>query len=455
MRVLLVSVNRVTSPMPAYPLAFDHLRAALSPPHTVRTHDVLADGEAGLADVVSAFRPDLIGVSIRNIDDNDAAECQSFVAEARRIVGHLKATSSAPVVLGGAGFSLFPRELLDTCGADFGIVGDGEQIVALASAIEHGSALGEVAGLVTPDGTARPPQRFAPPAAVVVAEQFAYYRDHGGVFNLETARGCPYRCSYCSYPLIQGHSPRRGEPSATARSARRLEEQGARYLFLTDSVFNADPEHSLAVAAAFQAEGVTIPWGAFFTCRRMPADYFRRLRDAGLSHIEFGTDSLSDRVLSALRKPFLYEDVAAVHQEAVAAGVHVAHFFTLGGPEESPDTVLECLHRADALEQAVHFFFCGIRIYPGTALHERAVREKLLVGTESLLAPIYYQSPEITPEKVRDLVESHRAGRLNWVVGAGDDAIRRRMDRKRAQGKVGPLWEELLTLENARRRLLD
>lgn len=459
-RVLLISVNRVRSPLPAYPLGLDHVQAALSPPHTVRILDLLAEGEGALPAALRAVDPQLIGVSIRNIDDNDAAERQSYVADAVRLVGALRDLSAAPIVLGGAGFSLFPRELLALSGADFGVVGDGEQLRALLDALEAGGDGAGLPGVLRRDALARgeptpEPRRFAPPRELAFdGAHFAYYRDHGGVLNLETARGCPFACAYCTYPLIQGRALRRAEPRATARLARTLEDQGARYLFFTDSVFNADVEHSLAVAEAFRAEGVRLPWAAFFSCVDCPPDYFARLRAAGLEHVEFGTDSLSLRVLRALHKPFDPAAVQVAHAQAVQSGAHVAHYFTLGAPEETPDTLDETLDRAEALTGAVLFFFCGIRVYPGTALHRRAVEEGIMAADQALVEPVYYQSATITPAEVRAAVEARRRGRLNWVLGAGDPATRERMDRKRARGKVGPLWEELLALEAARQRLL-
>lgn len=460
LRVLLVSVNRLLSPLPAYPLGLDHVRAAISPPHAVRIHDLLADGEASLADAVREASPDVIGLSIRNIDDNDAAERQGFVTDAVRVTAALRALSPAPVVLGGAGYSLFPRELLERTGADYGVVGDGEQFRALLDALEAGGDGRGLPGVLRRGAlagapAAPEPRRYPPPGELALdGAHLAFYRDHGGVLNLETARGCPFACCYCTYPLIQGRTLRRADPRATARLARALEERGARYLFLTDSVFNADVEHSLAVAAAFRAEGVRLPWAAFFSCVDCPPDYFARLRAAGLAHVEFGTDSLSERVLRALRKPFGPAAVHAAHAQAVRSGAHVAHYFTLGGPEETAETLAETLDRAEALTDAVLFFFCGVRVYPGTALHRRAVADGLLTAEQPLLEPFYYQSAALAPAEVRDRVEARRRGRLSWVLGAGDPATRERLDRKRALGKVGPLWEELLALEAARQRLL-
>ncbi len=79
---------------------------------------------------------------------------------------------------------------------------------------------------------------------------------------------------------------------------------GARYLFITDSAFNADEDHSLAVAGAFRRHGLTIPWGAFFAPMRPPEGFYDVLAEAGLTHAEFGTESLCDPQLKRYGKPF-------------------------------------------------------------------------------------------------------------------------------------------------------
>ena len=81
------------------------------------------------------------------------------------------------------------------------------------------------------------------------------------------------------------------------------------------------------------------------------------------------------RYLTNLRKPFASGDVFAAHEEALEAGLHIAHYFLLGGPGENKQTLQKTLIGLDSLERAVFFFFCGIRIYPHTALYDVALRE--------------------------------------------------------------------------------
>ena len=215
------------------------------------------------------------------------------------------------------------------------------------------------------------------------------------MLNLQSKRGCCFNCIYCSYPHIEGRKHRLVEPDEVARTALELQAAGAKYFFITDSAFNSDIKHSLAVAESFKAAGVSIPWGGFFAPVRLPADYFSTLASAGLTHVEFGTESLADSVLKTYRKPFAVEDVFAAHQQALDAGLHVAHYFLMGGPGESAATITESLNNIDKLKKTVFFFFIGIRIYPQTELYDIAMREGKITSATNLLEPVFYTADDI------------------------------------------------------------
>jgi radical SAM superfamily enzyme YgiQ (UPF0313 family) len=184
-----------------------------------------------------------------------------------------------------------------------------------------------------------------------------FYLKKGGMLNLQTKRGCPYKCIYCTYPHIEGKKLRFIPPEEAAVNALRLQEAGAKYLFITDSVFNADYSHSMQVACAFKDAGISIPWGAFFAPTVPPEEYFRVLADAGLSHVEFGTEALSDRVLKSYGKSFRVSQVLKAHKAAVQSGLHVAHYLLLGGPGEDEESLDETLSQIEDLDKAVFFFF--------------------------------------------------------------------------------------------------
>ena len=448
MRVLLISANKVRAPFPVYPLALDYLAGVLQPLHTVRFLDLMyATAEEAVPHAIAEFDPDCVGISIRNIDNVEATHSMSFIEGYRDLIRILRRATSAPLILGGAGFTLFPTRLLKELGADYGVAGEGERLTALLTALESGTDPRRLPGVVTPTDDYRVPQPWkGTPRRLTIPDNplYAAYIKNGGMLNLQTKRGCPFQCIYCTYPLIEGHHLRRVDPQEVAGTAIRLMELGARYLYITDGVFNSDPDHCLAIADAFCAAGITAPWCAFFAPLKTRDDFYRRLAKAGLTHVEFGTESLSDRMLGAYRKPFCRADVMKAHQASLEAGLHVAHYFLLGGPSETRQSVEETLLQVESLDKAVFFFFCGIRIYPGTELHAMAVSSGQLSPGADLLDPVFYHPDAISPAEIEEIIKERAAGRPNWVVGSGSDMTNKIMTRMYVKGHIGPLWEKLI-----------
>ena len=448
MRVLLISANTHTQPYPVYPLGLDYVAGAITECHPVCIVDMNAqvDGKA-LAKVIEGFGPEAIGLSIRNVDTTDVTHPDGFFSKYKDLVAAIRAQTAVPLVLGGSGFTIFPEPMMRELGADYGIIGEGERLLLLLDALECRKEVPPIPGIVTQHSAAVVP----PPWSRKITRRFdpclphvAFYLKRGGMLNLQTKRGCGFHCIYCTYPFIEGRTLRLFDPEEVGQTARQLQEAGARYIFVTDAAFNSSGSHSIAVAKAFKKAGVSIPWGAFFAPVNIDRDYFRILADAGLRHAEFGSESLSDPVLKAYRKPFRAENVFKAHAAAVEAGLHVAHYFLFGGPGENSDTVNETLERIEQLGKCALFLFCGMRIYPQTELNDMARHEGQVDGTRSLLEPVFYQSARIGSEEVLARVRQQANGRLNWVIGDGGEPAAHILSRMHARGHSGPLWEYLI-----------
>jgi radical SAM superfamily enzyme YgiQ (UPF0313 family) len=447
MNVLLISANRLTAPYPVYPLGLDYVAAALQPLHRVNIVDMNLIDTQTLAKRVSELNPGAVGISLRNVDNTDTTDPQAFIAGYQKLVQAVRKHTGAPIILGGAGFSIFPEKILSALGADYGIVGEGERLATLVKAIENRQSVDNLPGIVTPGKPFRPanPLKVIPPRALNPAlEHMGFYLRHGGMLNIQTKRGCPFKCIYCTYPHIEGKRFRLINPVEVAQTAKIAQEAGAKYFFITDSAFNADMEHSLAVADQLLKSGVSIPWGAFLAPLKMPDHYYETLKNAGMSHAEFGTESLSDRMLNAYAKPFNRDHILQAHDQAVEAGLHVAHYFLLGGPGETADTLTSTLSHIDKLKKSVLFIFCGMRIYPHTALYDLAVRKGRIDPSRNLLEPVFYESAGIQRELIIERVTAKAANRVNWVIGSGGDETCELVRRMYEKGHSGPLWEFLI-----------
>lgn len=446
MRILLISANTLTVPYPVYPLGLDYVAGCISEKHQVKIADINVLSLEALEELLRDFSPEIIGLSCRNIDNTEAGDPLFFIDAYGKLATWLRERSKAVLVCGGSGFTIMADRVFAALGVDYGIIGEGERFGLLVEALQQGLDPTQIPGVISPGSSPATPEpwdgkqvrAFRPQASHV-----DFYLKNGGMLNLQTKRGCSFNCIYCPYPHLEGKRHRLAPPAEVARTAMDLQEAGARYLFITDSAFNSDVAHSLEVAKAFKTAGVSIPWGGFFAPLKLPTDYFSRMADAGCKHVEFGTESLSSSMLATYRKPFGVDEVFAAHKQALDAELHVAHYFLLGGPGESPATVSESLDHIERLSKTVLFFFIGIRIYPHTALYDIALAEGKISPETDLLQPLFYEAEAID----RDTIEAHVAARAdkrsNWIIGSGGAKSAATLKKMYTRGHTGPLWEFL------------
>ncbi|HEX9205636.1 MAG TPA: cobalamin-dependent protein, partial [Candidatus Deferrimicrobiaceae bacterium] len=291
MRILLVSVNRETAPAPVAPLGLSYVAASvLGDGHQVELLDLCFSSDAGrdIGDALRRFPPDLVGISIRNVDNLTFPGTVSYLAEIRAAVEALKKGTGAPIVAGGPGFSIFPDALMSILGIPFGIVGEGEEAFrALASSLELGRKAPDLPNLLAPGrGSARPRQSLASfPEEGLPARELLdnrRYLELGGMGNIQAKRGCPFSCTYCTYPTISGSSLRLRSPEGVAGEMALLSRRfGMDHVFFVDDIFTWPHAHALAICEAVSARGPGIGWSCFATPLGMTPELARAMRRAG------------------------------------------------------------------------------------------------------------------------------------------------------------------------------
>ena len=454
-RVLLISVNRCTDPDPVFPLGLAHINAALrTAGHETRWLDRLSNLNR-LAEMLVEFKPDLVGIGVRNIDDVLIRQQEKFYDELAPVMATIRQHSRAPVVLGGSGFSIFPQQLLTLTNADYGIAGEGEPgILALLAALRTGSDLAGVPGLVHRRNgiIAMNPAAFDPLELPLTeadrpTEIAQTYLKASATLNLQTQRGCHYLCCYCTYPVIEGKTNRRRPPDVVAAELESLQRQGAKFVFIVDSVFNSTPRHVEEICEAILRRGVKISWGCFLRPRGLTADLMDLMARAGLTHIEFGTDSFSDTTLEAYAKHFTFADVLAASELARGRKLDYCHFLICGGPGETEATLNEAFQNSLQLKSTVILAVVGMRIYPGTPLFDRAVAEGVIRPGADLLAPVYYVAPGLTADLVFARLKEFARRSPAWIAGDPLPGYRELVQRLRQRGVAGPLWSYLSVVQ--------
>ena len=113
MKILLISANTEQINMPVLPLGMACVGAAVqNAGHEVKILNLMMvrDIRGLLREDISGFTPDVIGISVRNIDDQLMERPNFLLDQVRTVVSECRNFSDAPIVLGGAGYSIFPRK---------------------------------------------------------------------------------------------------------------------------------------------------------------------------------------------------------------------------------------------------------------------------------------------------------------------------------------------------------
>jgi radical SAM superfamily enzyme YgiQ (UPF0313 family) len=453
-RILFVSVNRESAPYPVAPLGLAYVAgAARDAGHEVRLLDLCFSGrpEQDIADAVRLLAPELIGISIRNVDNLTYPSSVSFLEEIRTTVATLRAHSGAPIVAGGPGFSIFPERLLDVLDVEFGVIGEGEETLCLlARDIEDGRGAPDLPNLIRRGETSRDVQHtvgaFAGsrwPARDLLDN--GRYLALGGMANLQTKRGCPFACAYCTYPHIDGPSVRLRSPGDVVDElASMVRESKLDEVFFVDDIFNWPHDHAVGICEEIVTRGLRVGWTCFASPLGMTPELARAMKHAGCRGVEFGADTASPTILGSLAKPFSQEDLLVAARACREAGLPSAYYLIFGGPGETCGTVQETAELMDALRPTAVLAFMGVRIYPHTRLHGIALSDGVVTEEDDLLLPRFYVSPTIGADELMSAVGGHAARRPNWVVPAlglrSDPAL---LTALRRNGHRGPLWDLL------------
>jgi len=281
-----------------------------------------------------------------------------------------------------------------------------------------------------------------------------FYVSQSGMVNLQTKRGCPYSCSYCVYPSLEGKRFRFREPEAVIDDLERLQTvYNVDTVFFTDSVFNDPGGQYLELADRIILSGLKIRWAAYFRPEGIGYKELEQLKRSGLYAMEVGTDAGCDETLASLKKGFHFEDVIEFNNACIKAEIPSAHFFIFGGPGETEKTLNEGLKNIGLLEKSVVFAYSGARILPGTDLYLRAIREGLLSQKSPLLRPVYYFSPQIDIETMNRTIERESRGHRGFIFPP--DKGKMMISAMNTLGHKGLLWDKMISFsrdENRRKR---
>lgn len=430
MRVLCISFNSSRLILPAFPLGLASLVASLGPEHPFRVIDFMfePDPRQKVLAVLEDLQPELIALSLRNTDNQNSCFPEFFFPEAQEFSRWLRTHTRAPIVLGGSAFSIFPQELLDYLKADMGIVGEGELSFRALVESYPGGDWTTIPGLVwQAQGRWRenPPQPVAdldalPDPALKYFTPPQYHEAVGsaklpGVITIQSRRGCPRRCRYCTTARLEGTQVRTRSPEKVAAfMAASYHRWGLRRFYFVDNVFNHPREYARRLCLAIKQMNLPLEWISLINPAYPDEELFHLMREAGCNQVQVGNESGSDLVLTNLGKGFSRRQVEETFQLLQRVGLTYNCFLLMGGPGETPATVRESVELLEGYHPFLVNLTVGIRIYPHTALYDQALAEGVITPGDNLLWPYFYLS-EAVADWIWDYLKDVTSRHPNWI----------------------------------------
>ncbi len=405
MVILLINPNRNRPAIP--PIGLDYLYDVLrDTEHRVLFFDFGVQSPGELKELIQREHPDIIGITVRNLDNVTCIRKHEYVTPLNKLIATIRRISGSSIVLGGAGFSCMPYEVMTATGADFGIVGDGE--IALPILLENLDEPENTPNLFYRDPSDNSVIRWTeshypclkdlPASRRALVDNESYNR-LGNPGNIQTMRGCTHRCIYCLEPQLGGNRVRLRPCEKVIDELTMMVACGITdRIFVVDSEFNEVPDHAFLISEAIIRSGLKVKWLCTMTPRFVDGQLLKIMKRAGCELVVWSISTASEVMLDNLQKGFTVSDITRVSTECDRIGLRYCHSLLFGGPGESFATIDEGysnLSRTGALALTVG---AGIRIYPGTELSNIALGEGELSPDTDLLYPVYYREKEVLEE---------------------------------------------------------
>jgi radical SAM superfamily enzyme YgiQ (UPF0313 family) len=428
-KVLLVNCNTEKTPYPVPPLGLCLLSASLGDKWNVSIFDCTFNECDGLVDRVIQFNPDYIGFSIRNIDNTIADNFIYYVdAQIENIILPVKKMTSAKIILGGSGFSIFPQELMELTKADYGIIGEAETaFYQLLNALDKGEEVKSTSKVIVRKEIKRKHrsnsscsdflyERFSEIDTMI---DFTPYRDKGA-YSIQTKRGCSHGCIYCTYPWLEGTKFRTRNPRDIVDEIEQAYDRLGDIVFeFVDSTFNDPLGHAEVICNEIIRRRLKLRLRTMGINPRNSSDkLFELMMASGFAQIDATPDTASPTLLTNLRKGFELREVRQMANSIKKFNLPTMWFFLFGGPGENEKTFNETI---DFVDQYVNpedlvYMASGLRIYPNTPLEKTALKDNVIRPGQSLMfPPVFYYSREISKDQLAEFINEVSSKRVNCV----------------------------------------
>ncbi len=297
-----------------------------------------------------------------------------------------------PMVWGGPHASILPEQTLKDETVDIVVIGDGEKtFLKLAQALKGKRSLKGIAGLYfkkegkifsTKAGKQVDLNKMPDiPYQLVRVKDYLPRREGVATIDMETSRGCPFKCRFCYNPFFnRGRWRALKAKTVLARVKKVREKYGIKGVWFIDDEFFIDLDRAKKIIQGLKKmkiswtiQGVTVK-----SVMKMDDQYLKILEQSGCSQLNLGAESGSTRILKMVNKGITPQDIIKVNQKLKPFKIMPWYYFMIGFPgetEKEMDKTVSLVLRLFKENPRAKISGIGcFTPYPGTPLFEEAIK---------------------------------------------------------------------------------
>ena len=185
---------------------------------------------------------------------------------------------------------------------------------------------------------------------------------------MTTARGCPFSCTFCSVPTINGRKMRARSIDNVISEIHELRSQGVNSIHFMDDLFNYSRKRVEHFCDALIEQDLDMEWRDLSRIELLDDALLEKMRSSGCYKLAFGIESGVPRILKYIGKCSDLDYIRSVFQKCNELGIETKAFFTIGHPSETEDEIKRTIDFSTELN-ATEAYFMVVRAFPGTPLY--------------------------------------------------------------------------------------
>jgi radical SAM superfamily enzyme YgiQ (UPF0313 family) len=428
----MISSNRDMHPWPIPPIGACYVASSLERAgFDVQLLDILftETPSSVITEKICQFMPDMIAVSIRNIDNLDLQYSHFYLDDVKEnVIYPVKRATSAPLVIGGAAVSIMPEMIMDFLDVDYAVCGEGEEtMIQFARHLQSNSDISHIDGLIyrNDGGVIRNPvERIEDLDELALPRVYRWvgwkkYRLNYAPYPVQTKRGCALTCSYCVYNRIEGCHYRLRDPEKVVDEIEDIIENcKPQVIEFTDSTFNIPLEHAMEICREIIKRRIKVSFNTMgINPGAVTEELVALMKEANFMEVSCTPESGSERMLKALGKNFTLKHVERSARFLSKAGIPVVWYFLFGGQGEDETTVMETFSfiEENIAKRDLVFITSGIRVLPGSPVYTYAREIGQLSGSTDILRPIWFQPESINMKTMLYMINREVITHGNYI----------------------------------------